>query len=251
MKKKRIGLQLYTLRDETARDFRGTLARVAEMGYHGVELAGDGGLGAAEMLAALDAAGLKAFGSHVGLDRLESDLPSVIAYHLEIGCKYLVCPFLPEERRRDKSAYERIGETLTEIGRACAEAGLRFCYHNHDFEFRRFGGATGLELLYGASDPGLVQAELDLYWVSFAGLDPAAYLRQLKGRCPLVHLKDMAPDRAFAEVGQGTLDWPGIFAAAGEAGVDYYLVEQDACRRPPLESVRISMENLRGMGALD
>ncbi|MGE5548943.1 MAG: sugar phosphate isomerase/epimerase family protein [Bacteroidota bacterium] len=250
MSKKPVGLQLYTLRDETAKDFRGTLARVAEMGYRGVELAGNGGLDAGEMRQALAETGLKAYGSHVGLDQLERNLPAVIAYHQEIGCEYLACPWLPEGRRQDGLDYQRLGMALTEIGRKCGEAGLQLCYHNHAFEFQRFGGSLGLDLLYGAADPRLVQAELDLYWIEYAGQDPAAYLRQMKGRCPLVHLKDMATDRHFTEVGEGTLDWPGIFAAAEDAGTKYYLVEQDDCRRPPLESVRISLENLRRMGIL-
>ena len=248
LKKKPIGLQLYTLRGETAKDFPGTLNRVAEMGYNGVELAGTGGLSAHEMCKVLTDAGLKVYGSHVGLEQLEKDLTGTIAYHKEIGCKYLVCPSLAEDRRQNGQAYRQIGGTLETVGRACREAGLGFCYHNHAFEFQSYDGVHGLDLLYKASDPGLVQAELDLYWVAYAGLDPAAYLTKLKGRVPLLHLKDMAADRAFAEVGEGILDWPAVFEAAEAAGVVYYLVEQDECKRPPLEAVGISLQNLRRMG---
>lgn len=247
MSQKPVGLQLYTLRNETAKDFRGTLTRVAEMGYQGVELAGNGGLSADEMLRVLEETGLKVYGSHVGLDQLERNLAEVISYHKKIGCEFLVCPWLPEDRRPDGHSYRRLGRMLTELGRACADAGLQLCYHNHDFEFHLFDGAYGLDLLFAAADARFVQAELDLYWVKYAGLDPVEYLKRLKGRCPLVHLKDMAADGGFTEVGEGTQDWPGIFAAAEAAGVRYYVVEQDDCRYPPLESVRISLENLRRM----
>jgi sugar phosphate isomerase/epimerase len=127
---------------------------------------------------------------------------------------------------------------------------MQLCYHNHDFEFRQFDGRYGLDILLGATDPELVKAEVDTYWVQKTGVDPAAYLRQYAGRCPLVHLKDMTADesRTFAEIGEGSMDWSAIFTAAEAGGAAWYIVEQDTCRRAPLESVAISLRNLQSMG---
>lgn len=245
-----VSVQLWTLRDEVDRDFVGTLRKVAEIGYAGVEFAGYGAFSAGELRKVLDDLGLKASGSHVGIEALIADLPRQMDYCREIGSEFLICPWLPDEMRTDAQAYLRTAETLDRIGAECRRNGLAFCYHNHDFEFQRFDGKYGLDILYEATNPQDVQAQLDVYWVKRGGGDPAAYIRKYAGRCPLVHLKDMADDadRSFAEVGTGILDFDSIFTACQEAGVRWYVVEQDVCKRPPLESVRISFENLRARG---
>jgi sugar phosphate isomerase/epimerase len=245
-----IALQMYTLREETARDFVGTLRKVAEIGYAGVEFAGTGGLTAQELQRLLDDLGLRPAGSHTGLDELERNLNAALDFSQAIGNSVIVCPYLPENRRRSADAYRAVAELLNRVGGACREHGLQLCYHNHDFEFQQFDGQYGLDILLGATDRELVELELDTYWVKKAGEDPVAYIRKYAGRCPLIHLKDMAADEkgSFAEVGEGTMDWPAIFAAAEPAGARWYIVEQDTCRRPPLESVAISLRNLRAMG---
>ena len=245
-----IALQMYTVRDDAARDFAGTLRRVAEIGYRSVELAGYGDLTAAELRKVLDDLGLRVAGSHAGIDALETSLERVIEDNRVLGNQYVVCPYLPAERRQDASAYREVANALTEIGARLKQAGLQFAYHNHDFEFQWFDGASGYDIMMESSDPDLVQIELDTFWVKRAGQDPAAYLRKYAGRVPLIHLKDMTegPNPTFAEVGEGTMDFQAIFAEAETAGAQFYVVEQDVCQRPPLESVRISFENLRRMG---
>ncbi len=242
-----VAVQLYTLRDETAKDFVGTLNSVAGLGYAGVEFAGYGGLSARELRGLLGDFGLSVAGAHVGLPDLETKLQQTLEFHLELGNRYLVVPWLPEGRRRTADDWRRLAEILTEIGGRCREAGTHLAYHNHAFEFDRFEGRTGLDILMEGAPANVLLAELDVYWAQYAGEEPAACLRKLGGRCPLVHLKDMAADRSFAEVGTGTLDFPAIFAATAQTA-EWYIVEQDQCRRPPLESVRISLENLRAMG---
>jgi sugar phosphate isomerase/epimerase len=131
------------------------------------------------------------------------------------------------------------------------DAGLTFSYHNHSFEFVRFGKRTGLDLLYEESDPRYLQAELDTYWIQHGGGDPADWVRKMKGRMPVVHLKDMVivdGEPTMAEIGEGNLNWPAILAACAEAGVEWYAIEQDICRRDPFESLKISYDNLRQMG---
>lgn len=244
-----VALQLYTVRDETARDFAGTVRRVAEMGYPAVEFAGYGGLTAEQMVALLSETGLRAASTHVGLDALESDLDQQLDYCSAINCTHLVLPWLAPEYRTAE-AFRAMAPKLNEIGRRCADRGISFAYHNHDFEFAANGdeGKTLLDTLRDSTDTVLVGFEVDVYWAAFAGIDPVELLGRYAGRVRLVHMKDLGADRGFAEVGDGTLDMRGICAAAETAGARWLIVENDAPRMPSLESARRSLENLRGMG---
>lgn len=251
MSKLPIALQLYTVRDQCERDFAGTLRHVARIGYTAVELAGTYGLGARDLAGLLQDNGLQVVGSHTGLDQLEDNLQDVLDFNQTIGNKHVVCPWLGEDRRKSGDDWKRTAALFNTIGQACRERGITFCYHNHAFEFEQFDGRAGLDILFDEADPTLVHSELDTYWVAYGGQDPAEYARKLAGRVPLVHLKDMTEvegQRTFAEVGEGIMDWPRIIAACQEAGALHYIVEQDTCRRPSLESVEISLNNLRRMG---
>lgn len=238
-----IGLQLYTVRDETAKDFKATLQYVAEMGYAAVEFAGYGGIGSKEMAGLLAEYGLRAASTHVGLPALEEDLDRELNYCLDIGCTFLVVPWLPPELRSAEN-FSKLAERLNEFGRHSKERGITLAYHNHDFEFAQHNGGYLLDSLLEATDPELVKLELDSYWAAYAGADPIAYLRKHAGRVPLVHLKDMTADRHFTEVGDGTLDIAGYYRAASEGGAQYFFVENDSPTIPSLESARRSLENL-------
>jgi sugar phosphate isomerase/epimerase len=245
-----VGLQLYSVRDQLKEDFQGTVRAVAQMGYAGVELAGYGGLNAKELRALLDGLGLQVAGDHVGFDRLEHQMDDVIVFSKELGTTYVVCPAVPAARRQDAAGWKQLAGTLNEIGKKCVDQGLQFCYHNHNFEFASVDGSNGFTLLYANSDPRYVKMELDMYWAQKGGDNPAAILQRYPGRCPIVHLKDMTGDaeQTFAEVGEGVLNFQQVFAAAATGGVAWYVVEQDRCRRPPLESVQLSLQHLREWG---
>lgn len=245
-----IALQLYTVRDELAADHSGTLRAVAEMGYRAVELTGPGPEGAERLREELDRLGLTPTGMHVPLDRLERELPDAIADARALGIRYVVCPWLPPDRRGNAAGYRSLAGTLSQVGHRCRAAGLQLCYHNHDFEFQEFDGRTGLEILFDSVDGDLVRSELDVYWAAYAGHDPVEWLRRLGGRVPLVHLKDMTSGepRTFAEVGHGALDFPAILQECDRSGADWLIVEQDRCAGPPLESARLSLEYLRSLG---
>lgn len=249
-KKIPVGLQLYTLRDETQKDFIGTLKKVAEMGYQGVEFAGYGDIPAQEMKKVLDELGLKAISSHLSYNQLKEDLQGQINYSLTIGAEYIVCPWLDKELLKDAAAFNEIMETFRQVGEACKSSGLQFAYHNHDFEFEKVDGEYILDRMFNSLDADVFKAELDLYWVTKAGLNAKQYLLSYSGRSPLIHVKDMADDeeKFFAEVGYGTIDYKAIFDIAEEAGVQYYIVEQDRCKRPPLESVNMSINYLKSIG---
>jgi sugar phosphate isomerase/epimerase len=242
----RIALQLYTVRNELARDVVRTLERVSKMGYEGVELAGFFDCTPREWKRMTEALGLVPVSSHVPLERLEREWEQVLEEHTELGVKFLVLPWIPEERRTP-DGYRRLAEWLEQAGEKAAEAGIRLGYHHHEFEFAPLDekGTCGIELLMG-SDSAKVFLEPDVYWAAFAGQDPVAFLRQHEGRCPLVHLKDMDPEtREDAEIGAGGVDIQAVCACEQSAGVEWWIVEQDECRRPPLESVKASLERLR------
>ena len=244
-----IAIQLYTLRDSTSTDMAGVLAKVAELGYEGVEFAGYGNLQVEEAHRVLKDNNLKVVGNHTGFDALRGDFNKVIDDNLLLDNNYIVCPSLPGEQR-SKQGYADFGKEMNDLGARVNSAGMTLCYHNHDFEFERFDGEYGLDILYSNSQPQLVQAEIDTYWVQKGGVNPADYIRQYSGRVPLLHIKDMLQDGSFGEVGNGSLDWTSIFAAAEEAGVTAYIVEQDTCPGDPFDSIRQSIENLKSMGKL-
>jgi len=236
-----IALELYTVRDETKKDFAGTLQRVSQIGYAGVEFAGYGNLTSLEMSTLLAETGLKGVSTHLGLDALESSqLSASIRYCKEIGCSYIVLPSLPKEWRT-KEGIKVLAPRLDSIGQECQKHGITFGYHNHDFEFTRVDGLSLLDYLLQATDPSLVKIELDVYWVAYAGVDPVSYLQKLEERVALVHLKDMAADRSMTEVGKGILNMQQIYAFAQARGL-WGIVELDYPQIPSLDSARISFE---------
>jgi sugar phosphate isomerase/epimerase len=239
-----IALQLYTVRAETESDFAGTVRRVADMGYDGVEFAGYGGLSAVDLAALLRETDLRVAGTHVSMEALEEDFASQIDYCDAIQCPYLVLASLPV-KRRDEGDIEELAPFFDTVGLKCRDRGITFGYHNHDFDFARINGHTLLDSLLEKSDPELMQLELDVYWAASAGIDPRDFLRRHAGRIPLIHIKDMAADGAPADVGDGTLDLPGILAAAREAGTRWSIVENDEPGPKPLESAKRSLANLR------
>lgn len=245
-----IALQMYTVRDETAKDMAGTLARVAAIGYAGVELAGYGGMTAEDLRARLDDLGLRVAGSHVALARLEAELPQVLAECATLGVAHLVCPVLPADRRTVEG-YATLANTLNAVGATANAAGIAVCYHNHAFEWETtLDGMPAYDWLAAHTDPSSVQLELDVYWLLKAGQDPAAYLDRFAGRVPLVHLKDITRDAraTYAPVGTGTVDFAPIFAAAERGGAAWYVVEQDQADGSTIEAARASFDNLRAMG---
>ncbi len=246
-----VAVQLYTLRDMTAHDMAGALRAVAEIGFNTIETAGYGNLSFEEMLSALQENNLQVSSVLANLSELQGDLQRVIDETKLLGTRYVSCPYLTEEWR-SREGYLAIAAELNEIGRRLHAEGLQLCYHNHAFEFEQYDGQSGLEIIYENSDPQFLQAEIDTYWVQHAGLDPAAYIASHKGRVPLLHIKDMANDgqKSFAEIGAGILDWGRIFEAAEESGVTAYVIEQDICAGDPLDSLRISYENLKRFGKI-
>ncbi len=249
-----IAAELYTLRDHLgdAEAIAAGLERVREMGYEGVELAGLGPVDPARLAELLRATGLAACSAHVRWERLRDETDAAIEDCRTWVCDHVAVPVMPPEYR-DGAGYLRFAAEATEVAGRLRTAGIRLAYHNHAFELQRFGPVSGLEILYRSSDPGLVNGQLDTYWIQYGGASPAAWIRRLSGRLPSVHVKDMDVSDGqpvMAEVGEGNLDWEDVLAACREAGVRWLIVEQDVCRRDPFESLAISRRNLAAFGAV-
>ena len=242
-----IGLQLYTVREQLAADFGGTLERVAALGFREVEFAGYHGRAPAQVKSALRRYSLLAPSAHVTTAELRGGLDGAIEAARVVGHRYLVCGYVPAEERRSPDDYRRLAELLNRAGERAARAGLQLCYHNHDFEFEQAGGQNPYDLLLARADAQLVKMQLDLYWIAKAGRNPLDYFSKHRGRFPSLHVKDMdaTPRRSFTEVGRGVIDFKNIFAAAGRAGVRHYFVEQDETPGSPFDSAKISLDYLQ------
>ena len=242
----RPGLQLYTLRGAMVDDFEGTLARVAEMGYREMEFAGYFGRDAGMVREALERNGLSSPAAHLGLNAVRENLAAEIDFAAELGQRFLVVPYLPEDER-GLDDYRRLAETLNRAGEQCRAAGLKMGYHNHDFEFAPTGGRIPYDLLLEETDPELVDMELDLYWIAAAGHDTLAYFDAHPGRFTMLHVKDRAADGAIADVGAGGIDFAALFAHGETAGIAHYFVEHDNPGGDGFGSVARSLEHLRGL----
>jgi sugar phosphate isomerase/epimerase len=243
----KVGVQLYTVRDQMKNDLEGTIASIAALGYKEVEFAGYYNRTPQQIGEILKKNGLTAPSTHMPINALRDDLNKTVETAAAVGHKFLICPYLMEPERKTMDQYKQHAALFNKAGEACKKAGIQFGYHNHDFEFLKFDGQMPMDVLLAETDPKLVQIELDLYWITKAGHDPLAYFARHPGRFPLVHVKDMdkTPKQFFTEVGRGSIDFKKIFAQSKKAGIKHYFVEQDTCPGNPLDSLRISMDYLK------
>lgn len=241
----RIGVQLYTVRDLMEKDVEGTLKAVAAAGYDEVEFAGYFGREPAEIREILDQVGMTAPAAHLQQEAFENQLDEVIAAARIVGHESLVLPWWPEPARTTKG-YQALAALANRVGKACQEAGLRFGYHNHDFEFDTIDGKVAFDILLAETDPDLVDLELDLFWIRKGGADPLAYFENHPGRFTLCHVKDMSAEGTMVDVGAGTIDFASIFAHAEQAGLRHYFVEHDQ-PGDSLASIRASYDHLAAL----
>lgn len=239
----RIGLQLYTVRSLMEKDFEGTLKEVAAAGYQEVEFAGYYRRSADQIKSLLQDLNLAAPAAHVGLKPVREQLDDLIEQAHTIGHRFLIVPSLPESERGSLDAYRRVAAEFNRFGERCKAAGLRFGYHNHAFEFQPVEGKLPYDVLLSETDPGLVDMEVDLFWMISAKQDPLSYFRRHPGRFVLCHVKDMDSSGAMVDVGSGTIDFRALFDQADQAGLRHYIVEHD---RPasPIASIKASYEYL-------
>jgi len=248
-----LGVQLYTVRQQAERDLPAVLEAIRRIGYTEVETYWDiYGHPAAELRRMINDHGLSAPSGHFNYDGLESK----IDYAKALGVEYVICPMLPERMWFTPDGYKRAADQFNIWGEKIHQAGMQFGFHNHNYEFRRFGDTTGYETMMKRCDPRLVCIEMDCYWIAQAGGDLLQMFQQYGNRIRLLHLKDRKPGfpttqvkdasaEHFTEVGAGTIHWQEIFAAAEKNGVKHLFVERDSGDLPAMESLRRSFQNLQ------
>lgn len=246
-----IAVQLYSLR-ELEEPFDTVLADVAEIGYTGVETVDNHGLHADEMCALLDKHELQIVSSHIAMAVLEDDFDAVVAFNKAVGNHTLVIPWLPLAlRAKNAAGWKAIGRKLDLLGRRCRDVDMRLLYHNHDFEITPYDGRLAIDWLLDGADPENLGFEPDLAWVIAGGADALDLLDRYQGRCPRVHVKDLAKpgesdnEKDLADVGYGQLKWDELLPAVQNASAEWLIVEHDL-PPDPLASIRRSYEFLQG-----
>ncbi|MEH7235345.1 sugar phosphate isomerase/epimerase family protein [Bacillus sp. JJ1562] len=242
-----VAVQMFTLRDKCEKDFFGTLQKVADFGFDGVELAGYWGYTVTEVKEMLNKLGLKVAGNHISIDELQNNIAQIIEDQDILENQYVICPFLPLHLRGEEG-YKNLVSFLNETGEICQQKGITLCYHNHDFELETLSdGKTALDMIFTDTNPNYVKAEFDVYWLTKAAEDPVEWMERYINRTPLVHLKDMTLDgeKFFAELGTGGVNLEAILNRGEENDVQWWVIEQDVCRRDPFDSIEMSIQYLK------
>ncbi len=274
MKKFKVGIQLYGVRNSLKEDFEGTLKAIKDMGYEYVEFAGNryNGKSADEVKAILDELGLKCISAHQGLNFSEEQPEECIKFFKTLGVKYYIIPWYEKTWLAGNPEWENTVKRFRKAADFLSENGLMLGYHNHDFEFEMVDGKYVYDYIFEAIDPDKIVPEIDTCWVCYSGLDPAAKIREFAGRVEVVHLKDFYANQLkagpayalidangnpikpkdensgfrFRPLGQGMQDFGKILEACEESGTEVVIVEQDETYdMPELEAARISREFLR------
>jgi sugar phosphate isomerase/epimerase len=241
----RIGVQLYTARDDMAKDVEATLATIAGIGYKEIEFAGYFDKTPQAIRQMLDRHGLTSPSTHIDLATIRTRLPQTLEACHVIGHRYIVMPYLDDETRAQPDIYKKVADTLNTAGAEARKANVEIAYHNHNFEFVAVDGRTHFESLMAMLDPALVKVELDLCWATSANQDPVALFKRYPGRFPMVHVKglrrkpangaatpipEVLPDVTDVGHDGDVIDWKAIFASSSIGGVQHYFVEHDQPR---------------------
>lgn len=266
----KIGVQLYSVRDDMAQDFEGTLAKVKAMGYEGVEFAGLYDHSAEQVKALCEKYDLVPVSAHVALHEMLGE-KDVLKTYADIGCKFIAIPWLDEKDRPGHEAFDGNLPKIIEIAKRAKALGMFLAYHNHDFEFEKIDGEYVLDMLYRIIPSDLLKAELDTCWVNVGGEDPVKYVKKYAGRVDIIHLKDFAGrksenmyaligvndgkkedtvgDFEFRPVGMGLQNMPAILKAAEESGTEWAVVEMDSpsLGLTPLQCIEKSVDYLKSI----
>jgi sugar phosphate isomerase/epimerase len=246
MKIHQIAAQLYTVRDfaKTPPEIAKTLKKIRAIGYESVQISGLGPIGESELVAMLKGEGLTCCATHEDGNTILNEPQRVVEHLQKLGCPLTAYAWPAGIKFDTLSEVKSFAARLNAAGKVLHAAGQVLCYHNHQIEFRRLGGKPVLEILFEETDPRYLQGEPDTYWIQNGGGDPVAWCERLKGRLPILHMKDYTVNAnnqpTFAEIGNGNLNWPRIIAAAEKAGCQWYCIEQDTCPGDPFDSLQQS-----------
>jgi sugar phosphate isomerase/epimerase len=251
-----IGLQLYTVRDLYKQDPAGTLQQVAALGYREVETGFN--VPPDVLMPALKTAGLTVPSLYIDVPKTVDDWKGSVEKAKEYGVHYLVVGDSP---KMDSEFWKRRADLFNECGKVCLDAGIQFCYHGHFREYQPIDGVSPCDMMLTRCDPRVLKLEMDVFWATYAGIDPVEYFHLHPGRFPLLHIKDMYKDipinpnefphhgeaNPFAPVGQGKIDWRRIFAHVKEAGARHIYVEQDFWNMPQMDAAKTSIDYLKSL----
>lgn len=251
-----IGIQLYSLKDIINNDPREVLKKLANIGFNEIETYGytEGkfwGLEVSELKKEISENKMKSPSGHYdGNSIIKGDfeyLKNIISVASQLNQDYIIIPSIAEELRNSKSAYLKIAEKFNHAGEMCNKAGIKLAYHNHAFEFEKFDGLTGYDILLNNTDENLVTFEMDIYWVVRAGIDPISLFNKYPGRFKLWHVKDMNKENAElnTEIGNGSIDYKEIFKYAEKSGVEHYILEQENFEIPNFSSLNKSYNYIK------
>jgi sugar phosphate isomerase/epimerase len=252
-----VGVQLYTVRDQAEKDLGAVLAHLSMIGYKEVETYWNVYTHPAKELRTMIVDnGLSVPSGHFDYDGLESKLD----YAKELGLQYVVCPMLPKDMWNSADSFKKAADQFNKWGEKIKGMGMQFGFHNHNYEFQKFGSTTGFDILTKNADPKLVCLEMDCYWITQAGQDPVAMLKKFGSRIQLLHLKDrqagfpttqmLGPDAEhMTEVGSGTINWKAVIETGQQTGVQHFFVERDNGSTPAFESLRASYNYLNKLMA--
>ena len=259
MKISQVSAITYTVHEhiKTAEGFRESCQKIADIGYQAIELASvpPEAMTAEEIVETCQQCGLTISGTHEDLVATLDAPETLIERVKTLGCQYIIYAYPHDTDFADPASVDRLIERLNKAGSVYQEAGLTLLYHNHALEFLKANGRPILEDIFERTDPALVQAEADTYWIQKGGADPVEWCQKLKGRLPCLHIKDMTVytgnDSTMGEVGSGNLDFKKIIAAAEASGCERFVVEQDVCPGDPFESLKKSFEYIKANLAED
>lgn len=263
-----VAIQIYSVRDDAASDFRKTLEEIKAMGYDGVEFAGLYGYTPEEVKAMCEQIGLIPISAHVPYYDILENPENVLSAYAHIGCKYVAIPYLTPECRPGSDGFSEVIKNAAKFGEVAKNLGMTLLYHNHDFEFEKIDGEYALDMLYRVVPASLLQTELDTCWVSVGGEDPSSYITKYSGRTPVVHLKDYVGEKSenmyqligieseekeektafeFRPVGYGKQNFPSIIEASKKSGAEWVIVEQDmpSMGLTPMECAKKSVDYVR------
>lgn len=239
----KIGIQLYSVREALAEDFKGTLAKLSELGFRGVEFAFNyGGIAPSELADFLKEQDLQAIGIYENLDNICAPDAEVYAQAAALGCKHLTFGFGLTQLEED---FEKCLDTCRKAVETAAAKGLIICYHAHAHEFKKLNGEYYLDLLLNAPGLETMAFEADTCWIQQGGEDVVGYMKKYAARIPLLHVKDVTADGQITELGNGVIDFKAVAGFAESNAIPWLSYEQDISSLPGLDSATISIKYLK------
>lgn len=234
-----VSLQLYSIKDETKKDFKSAVKKVGKIGYKGVEFAGYGDLTSDEIVKLLEDAGLYSVGSHCGLQFFLENFEETLAFNKAIGSKYIICPSAKVDTMEDINI---LVDALNSAAKIAAKDNIKIGYHNHDFEFQKIDGKYALDIIAEKTNDDVI-LEVDVFWVAYAGVDPIAYIEKWGKKVELVHLKQMAENKDNVDMADGIIDMEAVKNIAKYA--TYFIVEHEEYDKPVWDGITNDVEALK------